>query len=124
LHEHVLLHAIGFAEFSEAFRGGVGYGWDSRTEEYLHGSDLTRTALPAELIDVVLDQLSTGLGTGGAVADIGCGYGSPTMAVAAHFPAARVLGIDYHDVSVTHPRKARSRGRVERTRAIRGGRGD
>src|SRR4051794_1240914 len=40
----------GFADFTEAFRGSGGYGWDRRTEEYLHGSDLlTRTALPAEL---------------------------------------------------------------------------
>jgi SAM-dependent methyltransferase len=96
----------GFAEFTEAFRGGAGFGWDRRTADYWHGSDmLTRTALPAELIGAVLDQLGTGLGGGGSVADVGCGYGAPTLAVAAHFPAARVLGIDYHDVSVAHARK-------------------
>src|SRR6185503_5518876 len=75
--------------------------------EYLHGSDLlTRAALPAGLIGAVLDELGTSLGAGGSVADIGCGYGSPTIAVANHFPAARVLGIDYHDVSVAHARAA------------------
>jgi SAM-dependent methyltransferase len=110
--------AVGFADFSEAFRGGAGYGWDRRTEEYLHGSDLlTRAALPAGLIGAVLDELGTSLGAGGSVADIGCGYGSPTIAVAAHFPAARVLGIDYHDVSVTHARKAAAEaGLSERVR--------
>jgi SAM-dependent methyltransferase len=98
---------VGFADFTEAFRTGQGFGWDQRTEDYLHGSDLlTRTALPAELIDAVLDQVGVNLSAGGAVADIGCGYGSPTIAVAAHFPAARVLGIDYHDVSVVHARAA------------------
>jgi SAM-dependent methyltransferase len=95
----------GFAEFTEAFRGGGGYGWDRRTEEYLHGSDLlTRTVLPAELIGAILDQLGTGPAPGGTVADVGCGYGTPTLAVAEHFPAAKVLGIDYHDVSVAHAR--------------------
>ena len=98
---------VGFAEFTDAFRKGDGFGWDRRTEEYLHGSDLlTRTALPAELIGAILDQLGTGLDAGGSAADIGCGYGSPTIAVARHFPAARVLGIDYHDVSVAHARAA------------------
>jgi SAM-dependent methyltransferase len=96
----------GFADFVEAFRGSGAYGWDRRSEEYLHGSDLfTRTALPAELIGAVLDQLGTGLADGGTVADVGCGYAAPTLAIAAHFPAARVLGIDYHDVSVAHARK-------------------
>ena len=37
--------------------------------------------------------------------------------MAAHFPAARVLGIDYHDVSVTHARKAAAEaGLSERAR--------
>ena len=79
----------GFADFTEAFRGTGAYGWDRRTEEYLHGSDLlTRTALPAELIGAILDQLDTGLAHGGTVVDVGCGYAAPTLAVAAHFPAA------------------------------------
>jgi SAM-dependent methyltransferase len=103
----------GFADFTEAFRGSGAYGWDRRTEEYLHGSDLlTRTALPAELIGAILDQLGTGLAHGGTVVDVGCGYAAPTLAVAAHFPAARVLGIDYHDVSVTHARDAADRAGV------------
>src|SRR5919107_481687 len=100
----------GFADFTEAFQGSGAYGWNRRTEEYLHGSDLlTRTALPAELIGAILDQLGTGLAHGGTVADLGCGYATPTLAVAAHFPAARVLGIDYHHVSVTHARDAADR---------------
>ena len=98
---------VDFADFTTAFRNGGGFGWDQRTEEYLHGSDLlTRTALPAELIGAILDQLGTRPGAGGSVVDVGCGYGSPTMAVAKHFPAARVLGIDYHDASVAHARAA------------------
>jgi hypothetical protein len=44
--------------------------------------------LPAELIGAILDQLGTGLAEGGTVVDVGCGYAAPTLAVAAHFPAA------------------------------------
>lgn len=97
----------GFEEFTAAFQTGAGFGWDRRTEEYWHGSDLmTRTALPPDVIGAVLDQLDTRLATGGSVADVGCGYGAPTIAIAAHFPAAEVLGVDYHDVSVAHARSA------------------
>ena len=100
----------GFAEFTEAFRGNGGFGWVRRTEEYLEGSDLlTRAALPAELIGAIVDNIDTRLASGGSIADIGCGYGSPTLAVGAHFPAAHVLGIDYSDVSVAHARQAANR---------------
>lgn len=108
----------GFEAFTEAFRTGAGFGWDQRTAQYWHGSDLlTRTVLPPELIGAILDQVSTTLAAGGAVADVGCGYGSPTLAVAGHFPAARVLGIDYHDVSIAQARAAAARaGLGERVR--------
>ena len=108
----------GFDDYSEAFRTDGGYGWDRRTEEYMHGSDLfTRTALPDELVGAVLDELGTGLADGGSIADVGCGYAAPTIAVAAHFPNARVLGIDYHGESVAHAEAAARRaGLGERVR--------
>ena len=108
----------GFGEFTEAFRGNGGYGWVRRSEEYLDGSDLlTRAALPPELIGAILDQVDTNLATGGSIADVCCGYASPTLAVASHFPAARVLGIDYSDVSVAHARSsAESVGLSQRVR--------
>ena len=108
----------GFAEFTQAFRGNGGYGWVRRSEEYLDGSDLlTRAALPPELIGAILDQVDTNLASGGSIADVCCGYASPTLAVASHFPAARVLGIDYSDVSVAHARSsAESVGLSQRVR--------
>jgi len=36
---------------------------------------------------------------GGSVADVGCGYGAPTIAIAHMFPGSRVLGIDADDVA-------------------------
>ena len=48
--------------------------------------------------------MAAALAAGGAVADVGCGYGTPTMAIAKLYPAAQVLGIDYHDASIAHCR--------------------
>ena len=56
---------------------------------------------------------------GGTVADVGCGYGTPTLAIAGLYPSAQVLGIDYHDASIAHcPRRGRPQRR--RQRAVRG----
>ncbi len=98
----------GFAAFSEAFSTGRGFGWHQRTAAHWHGTDaFTRVALPAELIATAIGAM-TGvakvLAAGGSVADVGCGYGTPTMAIAGLFPGARVLGIDYHDASIAHCR--------------------
>ena len=56
------------------------------------------------------------LTAGGSVADVGCGYGTPTMAIAGLYPAARVLGIDYHDASIAHSRAEAARRGVANVR--------
>ena len=103
----------GFAAFSEAFSTGQGFGWHQRTAAHWHGTDaFTRVALPAELIAAAIGEmagLAAVLAAGGSVADVGCGYGTPTMAIAGLFPAARVLGIDYHDASIAHARAEAAR---------------
>jgi SAM-dependent methyltransferase len=103
----------GFAAFSEAFSTGRGFGWHQRTAAHWHGTDaFTRVALPAELIAAAIDEMAgvaAVLAAGGSVADVGCGYGTPTMAIADLFPAARVLGIDYHDASIAHSRAEAAR---------------
>ena len=105
----------GFAAFSEAFGTGQGFGWHQRTAAHWHGTDaFTRVALPDELIAAAIGAMAgvaTVLAAGGSVADVGCGYGTPTMAIAGLFPAARVLGIDYHDASIAHCR-AEAAGRA------------
>jgi SAM-dependent methyltransferase len=111
----------GFEEFTEAFRAGDGYGWHRHDSRFWHGSDaLTRVALPAELISAVLDQLGTvtdALRAGATAIDVGSGWGSPTIAMARHFPAARFTGIDYHDPSVQQASaRAREAGVADRVR--------
>lgn len=98
----------GFADFSAAFSTGHGYGWHQRTAEHWHGTDaFTKVALPTELIAGAISEITdvaTVLRTGGEVVDVGCGYGGPTRTIAGLYPAAQVLGIDYHDASIAHAR--------------------
>jgi len=98
----------GFAAFSEAFSTGRGFGWHQRTADHWDGTDaFTRVALPTELIEAAVDEMAgvaTVLATGGTVADVGCGYGTPTLAIAGLYPSAQALGIDYHDASIAHSR--------------------
>ena len=103
----------GFPAFSEAFSSGQGFGWHQRTAAHWHGTDaFTRVALPGDLIAAAIGAMgdtAAVLTAGGSVADVGCGYGTPTMAIAGQYPAARVLGIDYHDASIAHCRAEAAR---------------
>ena len=73
----------GYAAFSEAFSTGRGFGLHQRTEDYWHGVDeFTRLMLPAELIEAAVGAtagVAPALAAGGSVADVGCGYGAPTL---------------------------------------------
>jgi ubiquinone/menaquinone biosynthesis C-methylase UbiE len=101
--------AEAFDDFSRAFTAGKGFGWHQRSADHWHGTDaMTRVALPGQLIAAAIAQLSgvpEALVGGGAVLDIGCGYGSPTQAIAQLYPAADVLGTDYHDASIMRARE-------------------
>ena len=80
----------GFAAFSEAFSTGQGFGWHQRTADHWHGTDaFTRVALPTGLIAAAIGEMAdvaAALAAGGSVADVGCGYGTPTMAIAESVP--------------------------------------
>jgi SAM-dependent methyltransferase len=108
----------GFDEFSAAFGAGRGFGWHQRTGPYWHGQDaFTRLVLPDELIGATVPAgVAAALDAGGCALDVGCGYGAPTRALARQHPAAQVLGIDYHDVSVMHARQTAGQEQVENAR--------
>lgn len=92
------------AALLEAFRTGDGFGWDQHDPDMFVGTDrffrpgyvanLITTWLPA--LDGVVDRLAAG----GTVADLGCGFGSSTVLMAQAFPAAEVVGFDYHPASI------------------------
>jgi SAM-dependent methyltransferase len=99
-----------FDAFADAFQAGRGFGWDERAAEHWHGVDqFTRAAMtpdfPAMAIGA-LEGVPEALRAGGAVLDVGCGFGTPTIWIAESFPAARVTGCDYHDASIAAARKA------------------
>lgn len=94
---------------TEAYRTGEGIGWHEHDEDVFLGCEqffrpgylahLVPSWLPA--LDGVVDTLRAG----GRVADIGCGLGASTILMAQEFPAARLLGVDYHEGSVELARK-------------------
>ncbi len=99
-----------FDDFAAAFSAGRGFGWHERTAGHWHATDgFGRIVLPADLIGAAVEALPgvpAALRAGGSVLDVGCGYGHPTMTIAAAHPHARVTGVDYHDVSVVSAREA------------------
>jgi hypothetical protein len=59
-----------------------------------------RFSLPAEAAAVLADDGGDRLRSGARVADVGCGYGAPTIVMAQTYPASRFWGFDYHDALI------------------------
>lgn len=106
---------------TDAFRTGEGVGWGEHHHDLYPGCErffgpsyrnyLTTAWIPA------LDGVETKLQQGAAVADVGCGHGISTMAVAAAYPNSHVVGFDPHEGSAEAARKqAADAGLSERVR--------
>jgi SAM-dependent methyltransferase len=95
---------------AEAFRTGKGLAWHDHnnclfrgTERFFrpsYNANLVSNWLPA--LDGVVDKLERGA----EVADVGCGHGASTVAMARAFPKARFTGFDYHPQSIDRAREA------------------
>ena len=96
--------------YEDAFRTGRGISWGSLPAGHADGMDLITRAVvaPALVADWIpaLDGVAGRLAAGAAVADIGCGYGAPAIAMAQAFPASRFTGFDADDASVARARRA------------------
>jgi SAM-dependent methyltransferase len=88
----------------EAFRSGRGIGWHEQEPVLFEATEaFFRSAYRASLVDQwipALDGVEDVLKQGGRVADVGCGHGAATILLAEAFPAARIVGFDYHAASV------------------------
>jgi SAM-dependent methyltransferase len=97
------------ARYEEAFRTGHGIGWDEHGPAHSRGMDLISQAVVVPALPgwlAALDGVAARLEAGGLVADVGSGYGAPTIAMAREFTRSRFLGIDADDASVARARKA------------------
>ena len=97
------------ARYEDAFRTGRGIGWDEHGPAHSRGMDLISRAVVVPALAgwlAALDGVGARLEAGGVVADVGCGYGAPTIAMAQEFTRSRFLGIDADDASVARARKA------------------
>jgi SAM-dependent methyltransferase len=91
-----------------AFRTGEGIGWHQHDERLFVGTE--RFFSPGYRMNLIsswvpaLDGMVERLTTGGAIADVGCGYGAASILLAQAYPHSSVTGFDYHDVSVAAAR--------------------
>jgi len=106
---------------AERFVTGEGLGWHEHHHGLFHGVERAfavgyRTYLLTDWLPA-LDGVVERLEAGGSVADVGCGHGASTILMAQAFPAARFVGIDYHEESIALARRraqeAGVAGRVE-----------
>jgi SAM-dependent methyltransferase len=94
---------------AERFVTGDGLGWHEHHHGLFHGVERAfavgyRTYLVTEWLPA-LDGVVARLEAGGTVADVGCGHGVSTILMAQAFPAARFVGIDYHEESIALARE-------------------
>jgi SAM-dependent methyltransferase len=97
----------------DTFRGEAGLGWHEHDPRLHHGvarvfGPMYRSQLVSHWIPA-LDGVREELEAGALVADVGCGLGVSTVAMAKAFPASRFVGFDYHAASVAEA----SRGAAE-----------
>lgn len=93
-----------------AFSSGGGFGWHehhhdlfgnmARASSADYGAALVPEWIPA------LDGVEGKLRRGAQVADVGCGYGGPTILLAQAYPLSTFHGFDYHAESIEAARKA------------------
>ena len=92
----------------ETFRSGEGLGWHAHNRRLFCGTEnFFRTGYRAHLVSEwlpALDGVVERLKRGGRVADIGCGHGASTIAMAQAFPRSSFIGLDYHDASIATAR--------------------
>lgn len=94
----------------DAFRSGAGIDWDEHDPRLHRGVErLFGPMYRSQLVDdwiPALDGVEARLREGARVADVGCGYGTSTIAMAQAYPASRFIGFDYHAPSIAAASKA------------------
>ena len=93
-----------------AYRSGSGVPYSRYGDDFRRGQGaINRPAFASALVEEWLPALgptAERLATGGRLADLGCGQGWSTVAVARAFPGAEVWGIDSDPASIVDARGA------------------
>jgi 2-polyprenyl-3-methyl-5-hydroxy-6-metoxy-1,4-benzoquinol methylase len=105
-----------------AFRHGGGISYSEIGEEIPAAIERFfgpgyRNLLAKEWL-VVVPGLTAKLEKGASVADIGCGCGQSSVAIAKAFPKSRVLAIDYHAPSIERARKLAAENQLDNVQFI------
>jgi SAM-dependent methyltransferase len=99
----------------DAFKSGKGVGWHERSADLFEGTNkFFRPNYVGNLVSSWLPALKgvvPRLEKGARVADVGCGFGSSTLIMAAAYPRSEFFGFDYHRGSID---AARSQAALDR----------
>jgi 2-polyprenyl-3-methyl-5-hydroxy-6-metoxy-1,4-benzoquinol methylase len=110
----------------DAYRSGGGVPYHAYGRDFRHGQGhINRPAftheLPTDWLAAMPDIHERLLGDGARVADVGCGQGWSTIALARAFPDARIDGLDLDDASIVEARRhAAEAGLGDRARFLAG----
>jgi 2-polyprenyl-3-methyl-5-hydroxy-6-metoxy-1,4-benzoquinol methylase len=100
----------------KVFKGAGTLGWHEHSHELFAeisrstAVDLAHLLVPEWI--PALNGVEDKLRVGARVADIGCGFGAPTIMLAQAYPASTFHGFDYHKESIDAARKAAAEARV------------
>jgi SAM-dependent methyltransferase len=113
--------AAGLERIQDAFLTGAGMGWREHNRDVFEGCQrFFEPGYRANLIGAwipALEGVRERLEAGGRVADVGCGHGASSIVIAEGYPAAEVIGFDYHDDSIAQAcRRADAAGLSARVR--------
>jgi SAM-dependent methyltransferase len=101
--------AAGLERIQDAFLTGAGMGWHEHDHNVFEGCErFFEPGYRANIIDAwipALEGVHERLRAGGRVADVGCGHGVSSIVIAEGYPAAQVIGFDYHAESIAEARR-------------------
>lgn len=103
-------------QLAEAFSTGNGVGWEDHDPRLYRGVErlfgpMYRSLLVDEWIPA-LDGVDERLRAGAHVADVGCGHGVSTIAMAQAYPSSSFVGVDYHGPSIAAASKTAAQAGV------------